>query len=750
MKNILTALLVAVSGACGNAGVENAGKNISVLQNEALSCAFDAGKHTFVVTDKRTNRIWTSVAPKTGVELISCEQQNPNTLVLKLQDKPTGAEFVCVVRLGPGAILDFELQPSEKDFWPGALNEYPPALVTKDPKPAELIFCDRSGGVLLDQTDKLYSDKTLGVFSAFGGLSMPWIGTILRDGQGMMTLFETPWDAGIALREDDGGRLWPHVKWEPSQNAFNYPRKVSYRFYPSGGYLAMAKAYRQYVVENGRFKSLKQKAEARPRVNWIKGAPVIWGWQKHYAFFKEAYNHGIRRAILSGVSPETPDLKKEDFIRMTDAGWLVGCYDSYTDIIEGPRGRQKDNIEESATRNKPGSGPLKAWLAEDGVQYYSRSSALALDAAKSYTPADLEKFAHTTRFIDVSAAIDLFEDYHPKHTFGRRGDMENRRELYKYFNDLGLVVRAEFGNDWACDIVDLFEGGMSYCPLLFPSTKYLKFPKKEEIDGTYRYYSMGYEVRIPLWELVYHDSVANTWWWGDTAGFLYPVAPDMSDRKDLFNLLYGTLPLLWFNENDFGWDRNRGRFLKTFQDTCLFNEVVAFDEMLSHEFLTGDRTLQRTKFSSGAEVVVNFAETPQPYDDGGHEVMLAPRGFFVKSKDLEQSRLWIDNEPVTLIRKSGYLVVETASQRQVGPVNLNGRMAAFKVDDKRWNLILQPGREYSLDMNALTGWGGDAHYKLMTTTGTGELVLPLEAKVAGSTASFKAEPGKNLVAVVRE
>ena len=36
--------------------------------------------------------------------------------------------------------------------------------------------------------------------------------------------------------------------------------------------------------------------------------------------------------------------------------------------------------------------------------------------------------------------------------------------------------------------------------------------------------------------------------------------------------------------------------------------AVMYDEMLSHEWLTGDQTVQKTTFSSGVEIQVNFDE----------------------------------------------------------------------------------------------------------------------------------------------
>jgi hypothetical protein len=727
-------------------GCADVNKNL-IIENNSLSCLFNNKDNTFTITDLRTKQVWTSLPP-VGVELISSEQREKDNIELILRDKPTCSEFICLVSLGPGAILSYELDTKNKEIWPEAINKYPPVFVTDFRQKSSLVFCDRSCGALIDQRDKLYSNKTLKVYGCHDCLSMPWIGIVSEDGQGLMILFETPTDAAVNLYEDENGINWPHVRWLPSMHSFRYPRKVSYRFYPAGGYVKLAKEYKQYLVNNKRFKTLKQKAAERPRVNWLKGAPSIWGWKDHNKFYPEAINFGIKRAVLSCGSEALP-IPCEDVDKMTEQGWLAGSYDCYTDILEGPTGRHRGNIVEASIRPAPGEGALKGWVTEDGLQYYSRSSALAIEAAKSYVPDDLKKYHHTTRFIDVSAAIDLFEDYHPAHTFDRRGDMENRRKLYQYFNDLGLVVRGEFGNAWVVDKVDMLMGAMSYNPLNLEGNSYLKYPKKEQITDEYRNYAMGYAIRIPLWELVFHECVVNTWYWGDTAGFLYDVAPDLSDRKDLFNILYGTVPLIWFQGHGYKWNKSRDRLLQTYQDTCLLHEVIAFDEMVNHEFLTDDKTLQKTQFDSGTIVVVNFGEHPQTYEHEGKKVILAPCGYYIISDQVEQHRLWKDNEPVTLIRKDGYLVIETTTQKQIGPVELQKRMSAFRVSDVRWNLILQNWVNYKIDIPALTGWDEKTNYKLMIMSGNGELLRPLEYKVNGHNVSFRTQQGERLIALIK-
>jgi hypothetical protein len=43
---------------------------------------------------------------------------------------------------------------------------------------------------------------------------------------------------------------------------------------------------------------------------------------------------------------------------------------------------------------------------------------------------------------------------------------------------------------------------------------------------------------------------------------------------------------------------------------------VGYDEMLSHEFVTPDHAVQRTRWSSGVTVTVNFGDKPFALGDG--------------------------------------------------------------------------------------------------------------------------------------
>jgi hypothetical protein len=133
-------------------------------------------------------------------------------------------------------------------------------------------------------------------------------------------------------------------------------------------------------------------------------------------------------------------------------------------------------------------------------------------------------------------------------------------------------------------------------------------------------YQLGQSYRLPLWELVYHDCVVAQWYWGDYNNKL----PAVWDRRDLFNVLYGTPPMFMFDRRL--WEANRDRFARSYQNTCPSARAVGYSEMTDHRFLTPDRNVQQTVFANGVAITVNFGATEYRLPSG---VVVSPMGFRV-------------------------------------------------------------------------------------------------------------------------
>jgi hypothetical protein len=83
---------------------------------------------------------------------------------------------------------------------------------------------------------------------------------------------------------------------------------------------------------------------------------------------------------------------------------------------------------------------------------------------------------------------------------------------------------------------------------------------------------------------------------------------------------------------------------------------------LNHEFLTADRAAQRTRFSDGTIVVVNFGE-PYAAKVGGKTYVLPQNGFAAKGPRIEQSLALEGGKAVTRIRAGRYQYADAGSAR---------------------------------------------------------------------------------------
>jgi hypothetical protein len=530
------------------------------------------------------------------------------------------------------------------------------------------------------------------------GLDMPWMGVYDEQrGDGMMLLAETPYDVELDLVEIEG-KMWPGLAWASSLSSFSYPRNVSYVFTSSGKYNSQAKYYRNYIIEQGGFKSLSEKAIEKPTVSRLKGAAVVWG-SEGLSFARQAKVLGIKSLIIMGNKYGFEDIKE-----MTKLGYLNSSYENLEGTREGPMGHMTDTMA-IAAYHTPDGKPRIGWVTKTGIEYYSRSSVRALKAVKTYLPAYLEKSPLTGLFLDVTPAF-LLEDYHRLHTFNREADKKYKNLMNDYVGkDLGLVVGGEHGKAWSVAHLDYSEGPMTGSFFWEEGNKpgYLDPPKDSTyMSANFKKYGWSYTKRIPLWQLVFNDAVSSTWYWGDSSDWFYKVDPKNSDLKDNYNILYGTMPLLWADTKGYGWNRNRSRFIQTIRNVCHFQQRVAFSELLAHQSLNKNSTLQYSRFKNGAEAYVSFSDQPISHKIGKNLVTLAPRGFYVTAPGFLQTKTVDESGIVTKIVTDSLYSVTTDTYRKVGAVSTKGNITAFKVADNHWRILAEtPTSESVIDLKEL-------------------------------------------------
>jgi hypothetical protein len=222
-------------------------------------------------------------------------------------------------------------------------------------------------------------------------------------------------------------------------------------------------------------------------------------------------------------------------------------------------------------------------------------------------PAELATHSYQCRFIDTTTAAPWNECYHTNHPMTRTESRLGKMKLLDYVSrDLKLVTGCETGHDAAVPYLHYFEGMLSLGPYRVPDAGRDMQRIWDEVPDRVARFQLGYGYRLPLWELVYHDCVVAQWYWGDYNNKL----PALWDKRDLFNLLYGTPPMFMFNRSV--WQTNKERFVQSYRNTCPYARATGYSEMIDHRFLTPDRAVQQTAFANGVVITVNFGETPFP------------------------------------------------------------------------------------------------------------------------------------------
>jgi hypothetical protein len=540
---------------------------------------------------------------------------------------------------GPTVRFTLAIEPTA----PAATLAWPPALnATLDA--GQIAFTPYMDGVLLPQTSTEFPGWAFGP-----AYDLPFVA--LLDGQrgdGYLLLPETPYDSQIRVGDVAGKRV-PQTLWLPEMGLGGPTRAVRLVFVPSGGYVALAKVYRDIARAEGLLVTLAGKQKARPQLARLAGAPDVWGSDAQWA--REAWAAGVEHCLDNFTADRAA------MTEINDRGWLTSRYDNYADMFIEPDKSKWDNTRgaDDEVLLKPDGKQQLAWLTYDKMtQYLKRSGRAMLAAAQRSIPPDLEKHPYLARFLDVTTADALLEDYRPGGRQTRSQDVANRLALFRYVNARGLVTGGEHGRSWAVPTMDYFEGMMSGNPFFSWPAGHLLKPEGglKGISDKYRQYGIGGAARIPLWELVFHDCAVSYWYWGDSTDYLHELDPAITDRKDAENVLYGTPPMYWLNHLGFQWKapdgRGKARLLQSYRVTCPWHEAVFGREMLSHEALTPDRLVQRTTFAGGYEAVANLSDEARVVSFAGSDMKLPPNGFAARGPGVWVERRVADDGRVII------------------------------------------------------------------------------------------------------
>ena len=590
------------------------------VRNTAIEVTLRTASATFEVKDRRASRTWIQRAGE-GPLVVLDAKGDGRAIDLKLLDPASMREVAARAWLD-GDAPEMVVAISAEGEMDGPLAWPAPFASAKGQR---LILPVNEGISYPADDDSLPAMR----YHLYGGhgLCMPWYGTV-DGGSGWMAIIETPDDAAVAIPRRDG-LLGLVPEWEPQKQRFGPQRVIRYVVFDDGGYVAMAQRYRGYAKKTGLFKTLEEKRKAVPAVDLLVGAVNVWCWEKDAgALCREMQSLGIRHILWSNRCPV------DELRTLNDLGVLTSRYDIYQDAMNPENFPKLRWIHPDWTSEAWGNddlmiGKAGEWVrgweveAKDGkmIPCGTLCDRQAVAYAKKRIPPELATCPYRCRFIDTATASAWRECYHPKHPMTRSESKHFKMDLLRYVSEeCGLVCGSETGHDAAVPFVHYFEGMLSLGPYRVPDAGRNMMRVLDEIPERVAKFQTGHAYRLPLWELVYHDCVVAQWYWGDYNNKL----PKLWDRRDLWNALYGTPPMFMFDRKI--WEANKDRFVRSYRTAAAVARATGYSQMLSHEWLTSDHAVQRTRFANGVVVTVNFGDVPCSLPDG---TRLSPLGHRV-------------------------------------------------------------------------------------------------------------------------
>lgn len=598
------------------------------IENAALAVALgDDGGLT--MTAKTSGRRWcTSGSEKLRSQISEVRVAAKTDTALAATLQVDGAEWrLDLAMAGSGPAFDLTLSaPTTRALTTEV--RYPPAFAAPDDSYRFVV--PQKTGLMFTVAQAAWS-KVLGDYPSHAGqgLAMPWVGmSNLRDG--LMLILETPVDSGFQAGLAGGDTapafaLQPY--WRGSLHTVRYPRRLQVRVFDEGGYVAMAKYYRQRLLDRGELVTLEQKRNAVPPLAKLMGALDLHlrgddrGQQRLVQWFA---GRGVRRLLLnSDAPPETQAAWRAQ-------GYLNGTYKLYTDI-HAPVTRAEGNVAvirgyPDDAYTLPDGTPTRGYMASGTNRSTYRCSVLQLPLMAELIPPLVGQHGYEAIFLDVVTSLPPKECWHPRHALDCAADLKQRQALLAYAVGLGLVVGSEDGSDWACPFLHYFEG--MAMPRRFgygkPPENYNNWRGQFPITDEYLRVDLNEQVRVPLFDLVYHDAVVSTWRW-----FYSPdqyARPELWDNFDLLTMIAGNMPIFVLSDDVLP---TRGeRILRTYHTAAAWHERIGWDELVDHRALTEDRSVQESCFSSGWAIIANFSRTREHVAGNGTRIPPLAHHFY--------------------------------------------------------------------------------------------------------------------------
>lgn len=365
-----------------------------------------------------------------------------------------------------------------------------------------------------------------------------------------------------------------------------------------------------------------------PADTWLKNETVD--------LMKDFRKSGIEKAWIGLHSWEQAFANTEFTKVALDQGYLMATYDSYHSIHKP--GEEKwitasfkdTNLYDNATIDKKNG---EKYL---GFQNVGRklNPVFALDSVKERVKSILDTSSQfNSWFIDCDATGEIYDDYSPKHLTTKQQDLEARLERMRYIRDnYDMVIGSEGGHDFAAETIAFAHG------IELKSFSWIDDDMKTNKESKYymgKYYSktggvpehfakrvpikeklytifVDTKYDIPLFKLVYNDSVITTYHWDWST---FKIVGATRDRM-LREVLYNVPPLYHLDNSE--WKIYKKDIVAHTKIWSEFSKKVIEKEMTDFKDLENDGTVQLCQYGENIKVVANFRE--KIYEFGNQKI----------------------------------------------------------------------------------------------------------------------------------
>lgn len=357
-----------------------------------------------------------------------------------------------------------------------------------------------------------------------------------------------------------------------------------------------------------------------------------WMERETTGLVEQLKESGIDRAWIGLNSWEQAYAKPELVSGALDAGYLIGSYDSYHSIHEPGKeqwitARFADTslYEQATVSGKNGE-------KKKGFQGVGRklNPVLSLPAVKERMRDIMSNgLPFNSWFIDCDATGEIYDDYTPGHITTQQQDMKARLERMAYIRDgFRLVVGSEGGQDLAAPVIAFAHGielqSFSWMDQDMKANKdseyYIgkyynpnggvaeHFSKRIPIKDRYQTLFLDPRYEVPLYKLVYNDSVVTSYHW-DWSTF---KIQDMTQRRMVREVLYNVPPL--YHLDGEVWEEYQEDMASHTAVWSAFSREAVRREMTDFAYLSDDGSVQMTVYGKDLRAVANYTGEPVSFE----------------------------------------------------------------------------------------------------------------------------------------